>query len=94
MNSLRRIGLGVPVPNSGGVKSQSSPHGAIKVLACGTLHAPPQRMLGAFEQAFLLVQDPMTPDNWKIKFTELRLKAQSNGCEIEPSTIVSASLQS
>ncbi len=61
-----------------GLRGQSSPHGLFKALVCGTVHQNGQ-VLGIFEQQFGLVKDPDMNQNWRIKFTNLKLgRAQTN----------------
>lgn len=60
-----------------GVKGKLTPHGLVLVAACGSIHVGPQ-CVGIFEQLFGLAKDPFADNNWKIKYTELNLRNQSN----------------
>ena len=51
------------------------------VLACGTLHNQ-TTACGVFEQVFGLIRDPSSDNNWKIKYTELRLVAGPVGGQV------------
>jgi len=55
-----------------GVRGRLDPHGLVMVLACGTLHNQ-ATVCGVFEQVFGLIRDPTSDNNWKIKYTEVRL---------------------
>jgi len=55
-----------------GVRGRLDPHGLVLVLACGTLHSQ-ATVCGVFEQVFGLIRDPDSDNNWKIKYTEVRL---------------------
>ncbi|XP_063244297.1 uncharacterized protein C3orf38 isoform X2 [Bacillus rossius redtenbacheri] len=59
-----------------GVKGRMDSHGLVTVIACGTLHVG-SMCVGVFEQAFGLIRDPSAHNNWKIKTTELQMKAMS-----------------
>ncbi|XP_071449826.1 uncharacterized protein C3orf38 homolog [Hetaerina americana] len=65
-----------PNMSRNGVHGRKDPHGLVLVLACGTLHKY-DMCCGVFEQLFGLIEDPST-NNWKIKFTELKLKNSDN----------------
>lgn len=56
------------------VKGQQNPHGLVVVMVCGTVHRH-KEYLGVFEQSFGLIRDPCEENNWKIKFSKLKLKA-------------------
>lgn len=64
-----------------GVQGQLNAYGLVRVSTGGTVHRYSQ-CIGIFEQSFGLIQDPNMGNNWKIKFTELKMKA-SGGNEIE-----------
>lgn len=59
-----------------GVRGASEPHGTVVVLAHGTLHQE-ERCAGLFEQKFLLLRDPAMLNNWRIKRSELYVRASS-----------------
>ncbi|EDO45335.1 predicted protein [Nematostella vectensis] len=61
--------------NTLGVKGMVDAYGLARVMVAGTVHRA-QECLGIFEQSFGIVRDPQMDNNWKIKFTELKLKAQ------------------
>jgi len=61
--------------NIGGVKGQMDAYGLVKISVGGTVHRF-SHCLGIFEQSFGLIRDPQMQNNWKIKFTDLKLKAQ------------------
>ncbi|XP_046400605.1 uncharacterized protein C3orf38 homolog [Ischnura elegans] len=65
-----------PNVSRNGVHGKKDPHGLVLVLSCGTLHKH-DVCCGVFEQMFGLIEDPST-NNWKIKFTELKLKNSDN----------------
>lgn len=58
--------------DSDGIVGLSDPHGLKVVVVCGTVHANTQ-VVGIFEQQFGLVRDPNMDNNWRIKFTNLKL---------------------
>ncbi|XP_013389920.1 uncharacterized protein C3orf38 homolog [Lingula anatina] len=55
-----------------GLRGLSEPHGLVVVMVCGTIHRQ-QTCLGIFEQSFGLVKDPHCENNWKIKYTNLKM---------------------
>ncbi|KAJ7376584.1 hypothetical protein OS493_033745 [Desmophyllum pertusum] len=61
--------------NVNGAKGQIDAYGLVKISVGGTVHRFSD-CLGIFEQSFGLIRDPQMQNNWKIKFTELKLKAQ------------------
>ena len=63
------------------MKGQLNAYGLVLVSIGGTVHRYSQ-CIGIFEQSFGLIKDPNMDNNWKIKFTELKMKA-SGGNEIE-----------
>lgn len=71
-----------------GVRGRLDPHGLVVVLSCGTIHNQ-HTVCGVFEQAFGLVRDPGSENNWKIKQTEARLFAKS---VIEKPSLANSSL--
>lgn len=60
--------------NVGGAKGQIDAYGLVKISVGGTVHRF-SSCLGIFEQSFGLIRDPQMQNNWKIKFTDLKLKA-------------------
>ncbi|XP_077988847.1 uncharacterized protein C3orf38 homolog [Glandiceps talaboti] len=69
-----------PNISNNGTKANENRHGLILVTVCGILHQH-GNCLGVFEQTFGLVRDPYeqapTGNNYKIKLTNLLMKAQS-----------------
>lgn len=61
--------------NVAGAKGQIDAYGLVKISVGGTVHRFSD-CLGIFEQSFGLIRDPQMQNNWKIKFTDLKLKAQ------------------
>jgi hypothetical protein len=59
------------------IKGDMDTYGLGRIIAGGTVHRF-QQCLGVFEQSFGLIRDPLTENNWKIKFTHLKLKAQGH----------------
>ena len=55
-----------------GTIGQSDPYGLTVIRVCGTVHVGTQ-VVGIFEQQFGLVRDPSMDNNWRIKFTNLKL---------------------
>lgn len=70
--------------NHSSIKGDMDTYGLARIVAGGTVHRS-QQCLGLFEQSFGLIRDPLTDNNWKIKFTHLKLKAQgqTQGSQIE-----------
>ena len=58
--------------NVDGTIGQSDPSGLTVIRVCGTVHKGNQPV-GIFEQKFSLVRDPSMDNNWRIKFTNLKL---------------------
>ena len=58
--------------DSDGTVGLSDPHGLKVIVVCGTVHVSTQ-VVGIFEQQFGLVRDPSMDNNWRIKFTNLKL---------------------
>lgn len=58
-----------------GIRSFIEPHGLVVILVCGGLHHG-DHCVGVYEQKFGLIRDPMAGNNWKIKFTELRISSK------------------
>lgn len=58
-----------------GVKWKKESHGLLKVHIGGTLHQGIGRMVGMFEQQFILREDPQAENTWKILNTTLMLKS-------------------
>ena len=63
--------------NVSGARGQIDAYGLVKITVGGTVHRFSD-CLGIFEQSFGLIRDPHMQNNWKIKFTELKLKAQQH----------------
>lgn len=63
--------------NVSGARGQIDAYGLVKISVGGTVHRFSD-CLGIFEQSFGLIRDPQMQNNWKIKFTELKLKAQQH----------------
>lgn len=57
-----------------GLRALSSPHGLVLVAVAGTIHRDTS-CLGIYEQIFGLIKSPMD-DNWKIKFSNLKIRGQ------------------
>lgn len=68
--------------NITGARGQIDAYGFVKISVGGTVHRF-SNCLGIFEQSFGLIRDPQMQNNWKIKFTELKLKAQQQQNEVE-----------
>ncbi|XP_050426365.1 uncharacterized protein C3orf38 homolog [Adelges cooleyi] len=56
------------------IKWKKESHGLLKVQIGGTLHQGIGRMVGIFEQQFILREDPVAKNTWKILQTSLILK--------------------
>lgn len=67
-----------PNTDRNGLQGKSEAHGCVLVMVCGTVHRSDQ-CLGTYEQSFGLVRDPMAENNWKIKFTNLKVQAGQVG---------------
>jgi hypothetical protein len=65
-----------PNVTSEGIRGKMDAHGLVMVAACGTLHQG-DKCAGVFEQLFGLARDPTALNNWKVKFTELKLRSQA-----------------
>lgn len=59
-----------------GLRSMASAHGLVIVAVAGTIHRG-QDCLGIFEQVFGLIRSPLDNNSWKIKFTNLKIRAQN-----------------
>lgn len=57
-----------------GLRALASPHGLVLVAVAGTIHRDAS-CLGIFEQIFGLIKSPLD-NNWKIKFTNLKIQGQ------------------
>ncbi|XP_050431030.1 uncharacterized protein C3orf38 homolog isoform X2 [Adelges cooleyi] len=57
------------------VKWKKESHGLIKVQIGGTLHQGVGRMVGVFDQAFVLREDPIAQNTWKILSINFYLKS-------------------
>ena len=73
-----------------GVKGQMNAYGLVRVTIGGTVLRFSQ-CIGIFEQSFGLIQDPNLNNNWKIKFTELKMKAGENQIEGQPVPAIGSS---
>ena len=62
-----------PNLESDGFKVTSEPHGLKTLTVCGTVHQE-SGVVGLFEQQFGIIKDIHIENNWKIKFTKLRLQ--------------------
>lgn len=58
-----------------GVKWKKESHGLVKVQIGGTLHQGVGRMVGMFEQQFILREDPQAENTWKILNTNIMMKS-------------------
>ncbi|KAA8588287.1 hypothetical protein FQN60_001481 [Etheostoma spectabile] len=58
-----------------GLRTLTSPHGLVLVAVAGTIHRG-ETCLGIFEQIFGLIRSPLEKNSWKIKFVNLKIKAQ------------------
>lgn len=61
-----------------GVKWKKESHGLVKVHIGGTLHQGAGRLVGMFEQQFLLREDPHSANTWKILKTNLMMKSMDS----------------
>ncbi|KAK2839631.1 hypothetical protein Q5P01_013371 [Channa striata] len=59
-----------------GLRAVASAHGLVQVGVAGTIHRD-KVCLGIFEQTFGLIQAPLGNKRWKIKFINLKIRAQS-----------------
>ncbi|KAL5241031.1 hypothetical protein ACI65C_008441 [Semiaphis heraclei] len=57
------------------VKWKKESHGLVKVHIGGTLHQGVGRMVGMFEQQFILREDPQAENTWKILNTNFMMKS-------------------
>ncbi|CAL8086627.1 unnamed protein product [Orchesella dallaii] len=58
-----------------GIRGCLNPHGLATVIVCGTVHERGKsNPLGVFEQLFGLMKDPSLGNNYRIKFSILRLR--------------------
>ena len=64
-----------PNDTPGGLHMQSTPHGLTVISCAGTLHQN-SGLIGVFEQQFGLARDPEMQNNWRIKFSNLKLASQ------------------
>jgi len=63
-------------PNLGdGVKWKKESHGLVKIHIGGTLHQGIGRIVGMYEQQFVLREDPQAENTWKILNTNLMMKS-------------------
>lgn len=77
-----------PNLEQGGVQARSQQHGLCQILVCGTVHQH-STPVGVFEQHFGLVRDPNMANNWRIKFTNLKLQV---GAPSETPTLNSSAM--
>lgn len=61
-----------------GLKWKKEHHGMIKVHIGGTLHQGVGRIVGVFEQQFILREDPQAESTWKILNTNLMMKSMDS----------------
>ncbi|XP_046869772.1 uncharacterized protein C3orf38 homolog isoform X2 [Hypomesus transpacificus] len=69
-----------------GLRALSSPHGLVLVAVAGTIHRD-RTCLGIYEQVFGLIRSPLDNNQWKIKFTEVRMQKKDDmsvGDELAP----------
>lgn len=66
-----------PNCNDAGVRGYLNPHGLAQVMVCGTIHQRDGPAIGVFEQMFGLMKDPKFGNNFKIRFSVLRLREGS-----------------
>ncbi|XP_062311888.1 uncharacterized protein C3orf38 homolog isoform X1 [Osmerus eperlanus] len=69
-----------------GLRALSSPHGLVLVAVAGTIHRD-RACLGIYEQVFGLIRSPLDNNQWKIKFTEVRMQKKDDmsvGDELAP----------
>jgi len=62
-------------PHLSDVKWKKESHGLVKVHIGGTLHQGVGRMVGMFEQQFILREDPQAENTWKILNTNFMMKS-------------------
>ncbi|XP_015370239.1 PREDICTED: uncharacterized protein C3orf38 homolog [Diuraphis noxia] len=62
-------------PHLADVKWKKESHGLVKVHIGGTLHQGVGRMVGMFEQQFILREDPQAENTWKILNTNFMMKS-------------------
>lgn len=62
-------------PHLTDVKWKKESHGLVKVHIGGTLHQGVGRMVGMFEQQFILREDPQAENTWKILNTNFMMKS-------------------
>ncbi|OXA65116.1 uncharacterized protein LOC110846088 [Folsomia candida] len=62
-----------------GLRSKMNPHGLVQIMVAGTVHQPDAtgRQAGLFEQMFGLSRDPAIDNNYKIKFSMLLFREDS-----------------
>lgn len=65
-------------PHLSDVKWKKESHGLVKVHIGGTLHQGVGRMVGMFEQQFILREDPQAQNTWKILNTNLMMKSMES----------------
>lgn len=66
---------------SDGVQWKKEMHGLIKVHIGGTLHQGAGRLVGMFEQQFVLREDPQAENTWKICNTNLMMKSMNSASD-------------
>lgn len=62
-------------PHLSDVKWKKESHGLVKIQIGGTLHQGVGRMVGMFEQQFILREDPQAENTWKVLNTNLMMKS-------------------
>ena len=60
------------INSDGTIGDPTDPYGLTVIRVCGAVHEGTQ-VVGIFEQQFGVVRDPGMDDNWRIKFTNLKL---------------------
>lgn len=74
-----------------GVKWKKESHGLVKVHIGGTLHQGVGRMVGMFEQQFVLREDPQAENTWKILNTNLMMKSMDTMLNSGPTLSIQGS---
>ena len=79
-------------PNVERVEGQTDSFGRRVINVCGTLHQL-QKAVGLFEQQFGLIENPDVANNWRIKFTKLKMQAVDLNANASQLEIEGGSLQ-
>ena len=72
-------------PNPSAIKGLAEPHGLQLVNVCGTVHTH-THAVGIFEHQFGLIRDPQMENNWRIKFSKLRLASEQTPSLLDSTT--------